>query len=122
MSPGITGRACRGLHLVSGAGQSFSTLHHAPSDNIRLSNSCSTIEMTKSDGEVRPQWWRYPLSCSAGHPWAPGRIIVGWMPCDCPGAMREPGRGHLWVRCKTPGCAGIWYRPEHRPALTRAAC
>jgi hypothetical protein len=62
----------------------------------------------------RPSWWSYPLACAAGHPWAPGRVIVGWMPCDCPAAAREPGRGHLWVRCRAEGCASIWYKPPHR--------
>src|SRR6185437_295962 len=69
--------------------------------------------MSDSGRPDRPEWWSYPLTCPAGHPWAPGRVIVGWMPCDCPGAMLEPGRGHLWVRCRAAGCDGIWYRPEH---------
>ncbi len=70
-------------------------------------------ESGRPDRPGYPDWWSYPLTCSAGHRWAPGRVIVGWMPCDCPGAMREPGRGHLWVRCRAAGCNGIWYRPEH---------
>jgi hypothetical protein len=70
-------------------------------------------ESGRPDRPGYPDWWSYPLTCSAGHRWAPGRVIVGWMPCDCPGAMREPGRGHLWVRCRAAGCDGIWYRPEH---------
>lgn len=72
--------------------------------------------MSDSGRPDRPEWWSYPLTCPAGHPWAPGRVIVGWMPCDCPGAMLEPGRGHLWVRCRAAGCDGIWYRPEHSAA------
>jgi hypothetical protein len=71
-------------------------------------------------GVRRPEWWSYPLACSAGHPWGPGRVIVGWMPCDCPEAMREPGRGHLWVRCQAGGCPSIWYRPAHRHRVTDA--
>jgi hypothetical protein len=63
----------------------------------------------------RPNWWSYPVHCAAGHPWGPGRVIVGWMPCDCPAAVREPGHGHLWVRCRAAGCREIWYRPEHTP-------
>ena len=60
-----------------------------------------------------PSWWSYPVHCAAGHPWGPGRITVGWMPCDCPDAVREPGHGHLWVRCRVAGCREIWYRPRH---------
>src|ERR1700722_10945701 len=63
----------------------------------------------------RPKWWSYPEHCQAGHPWGPGRVIVGWMPCDCPAAAREPGHGHLWVRCRAEGCREIWYRPRHTP-------
>jgi MarR family transcriptional regulator, organic hydroperoxide resistance regulator len=63
----------------------------------------------------RPTWWSYPAHCQVGHPWAPGLVIVGWMPCDCPAALREPGHGHLWVRCRAAGCREIWYRPEHTP-------
>jgi uracil phosphoribosyltransferase len=62
---------------------------------------------------TRPTWWDYPAGCPAGHPWGPGRVIVGWMPCDCPGALRHPGRGHLWVRCGTKDCTATWYRPRH---------
>lgn len=62
---------------------------------------------------TRPQWWRYPVQCPAGHPWGPGRVIVGWSPCDCPGAFQHPGQGHLWVRCGTQGCSAIWYKPRH---------
>jgi len=64
---------------------------------------------------VRPDWWCYPLQCPAGHPWAPGRITVGWMPCDCRNAQANNVLGHLWVRCRAEGCTAIWYRPRHRP-------
>ena len=64
-------------------------------------------------GVQRPDWWQYPHHCQHGHEWGPGRVIVGWMPCDCPGAMTEPGRGHLWVRCRADGCPAIWYQPAH---------
>ena len=40
--------------------------------------------------------WCYPLECEHGHPWAPGRIIVAWMPCDCPPAAAERERGVIW--------------------------
>ncbi|MGO9144141.1 MAG: hypothetical protein ACLP70_22275 [Streptosporangiaceae bacterium] len=65
------------------------------------------------DDVRRPAWWRYPEHCPAGHPWAPGRVIVGWMPCDCAGALRHPGRGHLWVRCRGVTCTATWYQPRH---------
>jgi len=64
---------------------------------------------------VRPDWWCYPLQCPAGHPWAPGRITVGWMPCDCRNAQANNVLGHLWVRCRADGCRSIWYRPRHEP-------
>ncbi|HSZ45652.1 MAG TPA: hypothetical protein VK823_09970 [Streptosporangiaceae bacterium] len=63
---------------------------------------------------TRPDWWWYPLACSAGHPWAPGLVTVGWMPCDCASALAAEGFGHLWVRCRAPGCSSIWYRPPHQ--------
>ncbi len=74
------------------------------------------------DDVWRPDWWTYPTECRKGHPWAPGRIICGWMPCDCPGAMRHPGRGHLWVRCRGDHdhCAETWYEPRHSPAGQQA--
>jgi hypothetical protein len=53
-----------------------------------------------------------------GHGWGPGRIIVGWMPCDCPPARaeREHGPGHIVVYCDAaPGCRSAWYRPRHEP-------
>src|ERR1022692_1296835 len=34
----------------------------------------------------------------------PGRVIVSWMPCDCPSATQcASGAGHLRVSCQTPG-------------------
>ncbi|HXW45403.1 MAG TPA: hypothetical protein VEL03_11485 [Streptosporangiaceae bacterium] len=65
---------------------------------------------------VRPDWWCYPRQCPAGHPWAPGRVTVGWMPCDCPAALATEGLGHLWVRCRADGCPAIWYQPPHEDA------
>ena len=40
-------------------------------------------------GVERPDWWSryYPERCSNGHDWAPGKIIVSWMLCDCPPAQ-----------------------------------
>jgi hypothetical protein len=43
---------------------------------------------------------------------------VGFMLCDCPAALDVAERGRLWVRCRTPGCNSIWYRPPHDPAAT----
>ena len=81
------------------------------------SKLCSTNGM---NAVARPDWWCYPAQCSAGHPWAPGRITVGWMPCDCPNARAHEVLGHLWVRCRANGCPSIWYRPRHEPATTGA--
>lgn len=68
---------------------------------------------------ARPDWWCYPLECPAGHPWAPGRVTVGWMPCDCPAALAREVLGHLWVRCRAEGCPSIWYRPRHESSAPR---
>lgn len=55
-----------------------------------------------------------PATESSGQRSALNRVHnVGWMPCDCLGAMAEPGRGHPWVHCRTEGCGSIWYRPAH---------
>jgi hypothetical protein len=74
---------------------------------------------------VRPDWWCYPLQCPSGHPWAPGRVTVGWMPCDCARALSSGLLGHLWVRCRAHGCPSIWYRPQHdkvKPSLSLGPC
>jgi hypothetical protein len=65
----------------------------------------------------RPDWWSYPERCPHGYEWGPFRVIVGWMPCDCPGAMRHPGRGHLYVKCGEKGCTATWYKPRHAYGL-----
>src|SRR5215472_14059044 len=62
---------------------------------------------------TRPDWWPFPGQCPAGHQWGPGRVIVSWSPCDCPGALTNPGRGHQCVRCGTRGCTATWYTPMH---------
>jgi hypothetical protein len=66
-------------------------------------------------GVCRPAWWCYPERCQNGHEWGPGRIILSWMPCDCPpaAAAREHGPGHLVVHCQAPGCRSAWYQPRH---------
>ena len=61
-------------------------------------------------GVQRPSWWCYPLECANGHEWGPGRIILSWMPCDCPPARaaREHGPGHMVVYCDAaPGCRSV---------------
>lgn len=63
------------------------------------------------DEIARPNWWRYPHVCSHGHAWGPGRVRVGWMPCDCEAAQGNH-MGHRWVRCREPGCPSIWYEPK----------
>jgi hypothetical protein len=66
-------------------------------------------------GVQRPNWWCYPERCQHGHEWGPGRIVVSWMPCDCPpaAAEREHGPGQLVVHCQVPGCRSAWYQPRH---------
>ena len=70
---------------------------------------CSNFPMEDS---WRPYWWAYPLRCREGHPWGPGRVVVGWTPCPCAG---NSGRGHLTVACAAPGCDERWYEPPHAP-------
>ena len=56
-----------------------------------------------------------PDGCPYGHEWGPGRIIVGYMPCEC---ARPYGRlGHHWVRCRGDDdkCPAVWYDLPHRP-------
>src|SRR5258707_3853810 len=70
-------------------------------------------------GDVRrPDWWAYPTECQHGHPWGPGRVLVGWSPCDCAPARAERprGPGHLTVLCRTEGCTSVWYKPRHDKA------
>ena len=74
------------------------------------SKMCSTELMSEV---TRPDWWSFPLQCPAGHQWGPGRVIVSWSPCDCPGALSHPGKGHQCVRCGTRGCTAAWYTPKH---------
>src|SRR5215467_8051194 len=78
---------------------------------VRGSRLCVLLNAVTQLGV--PDWWPYPPRCQAGHAWGPGRVIVSWSPCDCPGAMTDPGRGHQVVRCGEPGCTSAWYRPRH---------
>jgi hypothetical protein len=66
-------------------------------------------------GPRLPARWEWPEQCQAGHPWGPGRVIVGWQPCQCAAALAEPGKGHQVVCCHEPGCTSAWYKPRHGP-------
>jgi hypothetical protein len=70
------------------------------------------------DRVTRPDWWPYPQQCGNGHPWAPGRIIVSWEPCQCePARAAQPrGSGHRVVLCRAGGCQSVWYQPRHDAA------
>jgi hypothetical protein len=50
-----------------------------------------------------------PSTCSEGHEFGPGKVIVGWVPCPCPA---EAG-GHRTVTCRQ--CGEVWYSPPHDP-------
>jgi hypothetical protein len=60
-------------------------------------------------GVRRPDWWCYPERRANGHDWAPGQIVVSWMPCECrpAAAAREHGPGHLVIYCQAPGCRSV---------------
>jgi len=73
---------------------------------------CSNRWVTSGD---LPRWWAYPRACEHGHRWGPGKVIVSWSPCDCDPALAEPGRGHLTVSCRAPGCRSRWHKPPHDP-------
>ena len=64
--------------------------------------------------ENRPSYCRY------GHRLGPGRILAGWMPCDCRRAIEAAGRGrgmgHIWRKCLGHGELGretFLYDPPH---------
>jgi hypothetical protein len=52
-----------------------------------------------------------PAACSNGHPYRPGGVLVGYLPCIC-----GPGRGHRTYRCRT--CDVVDHYPPHDPRLT----
>jgi hypothetical protein len=81
---------------------------------VDFPNTCSYAGQMTAGDVRRPSWWSYPERCHRGHEWGPGRVIVGWMPCDCPSAITASGMGHLWVRCQEPGCSSVWYQPTHQ--------
>jgi hypothetical protein len=82
-----------------------------------LPYACSNFSMDVR----RPWWWSYPTECGHGHVWAPGRILVSWMPCLCDRARKERprGSGHRMIECRTPGCDWVVYEPPHDPASAR---
>jgi hypothetical protein len=58
----------------------------------------------------RPAWWSYPTQCSQGHQWAPGKVIVSWLPCNCEPARQAgklEGLGLLVLRIAHDQHAGI---------------
>jgi len=117
--------ACRALvpfPLTSARHLSYGTRR----DLLRLARSISVAQMSldpgsnlRSNSSVdvrRPDWWKFPEQCSHGHPWGPGRVTVGWMPCDCPPVQHNgAGFGHRYVSCREPGCPSICYSPRHEP-------
>lgn len=87
-------------------------LNHEPLEEPGLAASQTGVSLV----QVKlPSWWSYPTARRAGHRWAPGLVVVAWHPCDCPGAMTQPGRGHAVVRCGTPGCTSALFKPRHGP-------
>ena len=50
----------------------------------------------------RHDWWCYPLQCRNGHPWAPGRVNVSWMPCDCGPAQAVRSSDYDHMRGELP--------------------
>jgi len=65
----------------------------------------------------RPGWWIYPRYCGNGHPWAPGRVLIAWLPCQrAPAREAQPrGSGHRTIACQAPGCDWTDYEPQHEP-------
>jgi hypothetical protein len=58
-----------------------------------------------------------PEYCPYDHRLGPGKVVRGWLPCICDGALGgRPGNGHLWILCRTCEDAGqkTWYyEPPH---------
>jgi hypothetical protein len=38
-----------------------------------------------------PDWWDYPAACEHGHPWGPGRVLIGWKSCRCAPVLEAAG-------------------------------
>lgn len=58
-----------------------------------------------------------PNTCPYDHPLVPGRILVGWAPCQCaPALAAGHGRGHRTTQCRA--CSDehrttVRYEPYH---------
>jgi hypothetical protein len=74
-------------------------------DHGRVPYTCSN----RAYGGRRPDWWCYPERRANGHDWAPGRIVVPWMPRERrpAAAAREHDPGHLVIYCQAPGCRSV---------------
>lgn len=107
VEPGLVGAYVALSLVIRAASRQMGTAGRS-----RLSYVCSNEAMRGSD---LPPWWPYPAQCPAAHRWGPGLVIVSWTPCECPGALTHPGKGHQTVHCGTPGCTAAWYQPRHRP-------
>ena len=82
-----------------------------------LSNLCSSS--MRSD-VLLPEWWIYPTQCGNGHAWAPGKVIVSWLPCQCVGGLRrdaprQRAPEHLLPRAGVQQL--VCYEPPHDPDL-----
>jgi hypothetical protein len=80
---------------------------------------CRThVLITIMEERKPPAWWFYPLQCEQGHPWAPGKVLVSYVFCECPPVRAaygdQDGIGHLTVQCGEPGCRSKWYSPPHK--------
>jgi hypothetical protein len=89
----------------------------ATSPNTRP-NQCPGLRkdsrQARSNGGMtvrRPDWWPHPERCANGHEWGPGRVLVVWQRCLCPGAqtLHEDRAiwGHFTVTCREPGCRAV---------------
>lgn len=63
-----------------------------------------------------PLFETHPEFCPYDHRLGPGRMVRGWLPCICEGALPGRGQGHLWVKCRTCEDAGrttFYYEGPH---------
>jgi hypothetical protein len=79
---------------------------------VPVSSTCSNRPMGERGGRTGGRTRR---TASTGTHGGPGRVLVGWSPCDCERArvQRPKGPGHLTVRCRAEGCRSIWHQPRH---------
>ncbi|GAA4522611.1 hypothetical protein GCM10023191_102110 [Actinoallomurus oryzae] len=56
-----------------------------------------------------------PTRCPRGHRLGPGRIVVGWWPCECPAALDNFGGHQTWLcgPCREEGWTTRRYDPPH---------